>query len=404
MFVGALELDSQNLPNAADLLLKTGRLAFIANGGENYIVYGGSLTNYTTTNRAFVIGTNGDAYLTGLPNQSMVDVVAGASGTVGRRGVNIRSAMAAAATDVCVAVGATPADASVHASAKLFSVRTGLNSGSEVESLAVKKDGIIVGGALQTARLTLNDSIGASLDYGGAYCRVGSNSFTVATPYLAISGYSARAAIFSGSTLSMEVAGGPGASASDISTKIGTTVADASVNAAAKLMSIRTGIGATEVEKAYFAKDGGLWNTNGRLGSFSSPNVYVWCDSGAARLVYSSTVLEVVAGTMQLFDGSAYSFKVTSGRLDQAGTDSSGTPGAATINKPTGVSAIANGASSVTITNSLVTASSRVMITWHDDHGAARTWVTRAAGSFTVNISSNATADAAFSWEVSSLL
>jgi hypothetical protein len=88
----------------------------------------------------------------------------------------------------------------------------------------------------------------------------------------------------------------------------------------------------------------------------------------------------------------------------KAGTDSSGTPGAATIDKPTGISAIANGAASVVITNALAKTTSRIMITWLGDHGAARSWVTPAAGGFTVNLSAAAGADTSFCWEVSDLL
>lgn len=351
----------------------------------------------------------------------------------------LRGGIGGTSGDIVAKVGTTVADASVNVAAKLLSIRTGMG-GTEVEKAYFRKSGsmLIVDAGGSGNPLAFGNAVDLYNVAGGVKYDAGSGTVgfynTNNAAYLSLSfadgnvratgghyiggayrwGSNTTGGLFNESPTqsrldsqtgaSMAIVSPLGAGVSDVGVKIGTTVADASVNAAAKLMSIRTGIGATEVEKAYFAKDGGLWNTNGRLGSFSSPNVYVWCDSGAARLVYSSTVLEVVAGTMQLFDGSAYSFKVTSGRIDQSGTNSSGTPGAATINKPTGVSAIANGASSVTITNSLVTASSRVMITWHNDHGAARTWVARAAGSFTVNISSNATADAAFSWEVSSLL
>lgn len=92
------------------------------------------------------------------------------------------------------------------------------------------------------------------------------------------------------------------------------------------------------------------------------------------------------------------------GRVDQSGTDSSATPGAATINKPTGISAIASGATTVVITNILANANSRITVTWLGDHGAPRWWVTRAAGSFTVTLSAPATANTPFSWEVASLL
>lgn len=92
------------------------------------------------------------------------------------------------------------------------------------------------------------------------------------------------------------------------------------------------------------------------------------------------------------------------GGLNQSGTDSSGTPGAATINKPTGISAIASGSSTVVITNSLATTTSRILITWLGDHGQARSWVSRAAGSFTVTLSGNASANTSFSWEISTII
>lgn len=205
----------------------------------------------------------------------------------------------------------------------------------------------------------------------------------------------------------VEVVGGNGTGASDVGVKVGVSTADASVNTGATLWAAYTGIGGTEVQKLRVAKDGGLWNVNGRLGSFSSANVYVWCDSGAARLVYASTVLEVVSGTMQLFDGSAYSFKVVSGgRLDQSGTDSSGTPGSRTganaINKPTGKSAIASGQATCQIDNSLVAAGDQVHITWHGDLGTQSKipWVTTAAGSFTVNVGTAPASNVAFCWTV----
>lgn len=46
-----------------------------------------------------------------------------------------------------------------------------------------------------------------------------------------------------------------GTGASDVLLKLGSSVADGSVNASAKLVSIRTGIGGTEVEYAYFSKN-----------------------------------------------------------------------------------------------------------------------------------------------------
>lgn len=124
----------------------------------------------------------------------------------------------------------------------------------------------------------------------------------------------------------------------------------------------------------------------------------------------SLLVLTVMGGALSPFTPSGTDLGTTtntwrrlhlSDRVFQSGTDSSGTPGAATINKPSGRSAIASGAASVVITNNLVTANSLVSITWEGDHGQTRDWVTRSAGvSFTVNLNAAAAANTAFSWTV----
>lgn len=49
-----------------------------------------------------------------------------------------------------------------------------------------------------------------------------------------------------------------GAGASDVAVKVGTSETDAGTNTSAKLLSVRTGLGGTEVEKAYFTKSGAL--------------------------------------------------------------------------------------------------------------------------------------------------
>jgi len=141
-----------------------------------------------------------------------------------------------------------------------------------------------------------------------------------------------------------------GSGGSDICVKAGTSVADASVSATAKIFSARTAIGGTEVEYFGVTKAG-----------------------------------------------------ITCGVINQQGTDSSATPGNATINKTCGISAILANNSYVTITNSLAATASRILVTWYGDHGAARWWVVRAAGSFTVVLSSTASANTPFGWEVSSL-
>lgn len=97
------------------------------------------------------------------------------------------------------------------------------------------------------------------------------------------------------------------------------------------------------------------------------------------------------------------SVDITSGNVQTDYTDTSGTPGAATINKASGRAAIAIGAASVVITNSLVTAASRVLTQMEGAIDATLTGplnVTLAAGSFTVTGNANATAAKKFSFLV----
>lgn len=191
-----------------------------------------------------------------------------------------------------------------------------------------------------------------------------------------------------------------GAGATDKCVVVGTTTADGSVDAAAKLWVAATGIGGTQVDKAWLTKRGdftggsfhgigGLVPLRGRAGA--GTDVILRLDnSGAVALL--------------TFDLSG-NLNIIFGGLNLYGTDSTGTPGAATINKPTGKSAIAAGASSVVITNSLVTAAKRVMITPHArDATCKELIVVPAAGSFTVSGSAAATATLPFSWEVSAIL
>jgi hypothetical protein len=93
-----------------------------------------------------------------------------------------------------------------------------------------------------------------------------------------------------------------------------------------------------------------------------------------------------------------------SARVDQRGLDrravtGNDSPG----NFPMGINRLAAGATTCTITTSLVGTASHVEITWLGDPGA-RHWVTLAAGSFTVNLSAAPAGNVDFSWRVSGLL
>lgn len=117
--------------------------------------------------------------------------------------------------------------------------------------------------------------------------------------------------------------------------------------------------------------------------------------AGTNATITNAYALWVDAGTAR-FDGAALlsGGATIAGNLEFAGTDASGTPGAATINQPAGTVAIAIGAASVTVTNSLVTASSRVFATLQFVDATLTTirTVVPANGSFVVTGNANATA------------
>ena len=122
-----------------------------------------------------------------------------------------------------------------------------------------------------------------------------------------------------------------GALSTDVVTVAGTTLADASVNAAAKLWSLRTGIGGTEVEQCYFTKTqlffGGAGvfslvkdSAGGLAVATSGTPIAVWLPSGISRSGYG---FDINPGF-----GASLSFQaLSSGQVNQSGTDSSATPG-----------------------------------------------------------------------------
>lgn len=118
--------------------------------------------------------------------------------------------------------------------------------------------------------------------------------------------------------------------------------------------------------------------------------------AGTNATITNAYAVWVDAGTSR-FDGTV----LFNGAITADASDESGTPGAATINKAAGKAAIAIGAAAVTITNSLVSASSIVLVTAIDqDAGAVNLTAEPAAGSFTVTAAGVAVAATKFSFLV----
>lgn len=110
-------------------------------------------------------------------------------------------------------------------------------------------------------------------------------------------------------------------------------------------------------------------NTNLLLGTGTIPS--------GNYAIYSASTNDAYLAGKQTFDA----------------TDSSGTPGNATINKPSGKVAIAAAASAVTVTNSMVTAASIVFAVIQTNDGTCNyiDSVVPGAGTFTINVSAACT-------------
>lgn len=201
-----------------------------------------------------------------------------------------------------------------------------------------------------------------------------------------------------------------GAGASDKCVVVGSSETDGSVHATAKVMVAATGIGGTQLDYLTLSKTvldfpmGGAssWKFDFAGGQFfvktGSTAIAQFTTSGYFRSGYNIEINPTF--------GAYLSFQaLPSGLVNQRGTDSTGTPGAATIDRPIGKSSIAAGAASVLITNNLVTAASHIVITPHARDATCKELIAvPAAGSFTVSGNGNATAALPFSWRVATLL
>lgn len=148
-------------------------------------------------------------------------------------------------SDICFKLGSSVADGSVNAGAKLLSIGTGIG-GTYVEKLSFKPDGFYSGIAGNLSFL--------SWQYGGFLLTTGQaqENITMVSSYLNIvHDVSTSVQCYTGT---VNLFGGNGTGASDVSAKVGTRIADGSVNSGAKLLTVRTGVGATEVEYAYITK------------------------------------------------------------------------------------------------------------------------------------------------------
>ena len=257
-------------------------------------------------------------------------------------------------------------------------------------------------------------------------------------------GVNATGAIYAGSLMLNPF--GPGLSndnglgATDIALKLGTRLVASSVHATAKLLSLRAGLGGTEVEKLYVSSSGFVVCSGLNVGG---GDIYVGGvgsitpGSGGIAAGHSAFVLNLNSGwaladvaatecfkffsltnftapgaqILTLRNGDATTgIKVAaflaSGVLAQIGNDSGGAPGTATSNTPAGINAIATGDASVTVYNSLIPDPTVRRVRIHvTPHGLLPPWwVEQLDGKFILFVSGTAASDVMFSWEIGEII
>jgi hypothetical protein len=129
--------------------------------------------------------------------------------------------------------------------------------------------------------------------------------------------------------------------------------------------------------------------------------------SAIANKIASNLALSTAGAQIAAFYSDAASTKqaaidITGRYLDASPGNSTGAPGNATINRPSGRSTIAAAASTCVITNSLVSATSIVFATLQTADATATSikTVIPTAGSFTITVNAGATGNTNFGWFV----
>lgn len=134
-------------------------------------------------------------------------------------------------------------------------------------------------------------------------------------------------------------------------------------------------------------------------------------DSQSLKLANSNVLGSGVGFDAFRVDFTTLDFKLITGKFSTLSTDSSGSPGPATINTASGRSAIASGSSSVTITNSQCTSSAQklVLMPHAPDTAAPILGYATGSGSFVVTcynpsgVATNAAGNIIFDWELRGL-
>lgn len=202
-----------------------------------------------------------------------------------------------------------------------------------------------------------------------------------------------------------------GAGPADKCVVVGSSEADGTVHADAKVWVAATGIGGTQIDKVWADKAGNVRSIFGgryRGASATGGSVNV-DDSEGASIRYNSMRATWDGGAITFADDSVNGsiLKIlSSSAINMKGLDRTATIGADTQNKPSGLNTIAASATTCRITNSLVpdpaVAKVKIFVSPHGNLGTW--WVVQGNGFFDLTLAAGAPANTAFSWQVNGLL
>jgi hypothetical protein len=297
--------------------------------------------------------------------------------------------------DIAILVGSTVADASVNTTARLLSIGTGLGPGETyVESLCVYKGGTIVGASsikLSGGMANGAGAIGIVSDTANAYSTVGAKIHSFRN-----GGVEKAYIDKDGNVIAPNIGGGSG------------TVTSISVTTASGVsgtVTSPTTTPAISFSLGDISPSSVLTNwVFAHVATSSDKPVSIGSDEPEATIADDAPLLDLKVG---LFGTPVNKvIFLASGQHNMSGSDSSGTPGDATIHKPSGISAMAIGFNTCVITNRLIPDPTirrvRIMIT---PHAKLETWwVVQSAEAFTLASIGNQIAVVPFSWEINELI
>ncbi len=269
------------------------------------------------------------------------------------------------------------------------------------------QEGVTVDGGLVVSGPLASDNTGLQLYYSKAVQLGQIGSYETGNGY--------RGMDFGASSMTLRI--GKDLPANPLATRVAIGDAGVDITGRLRVSGLSTGPSSTAFpldvqhvtgSRMFFANGGSATNPSFSVDSPSGKILTLLAGGGGVGVIFDSTatfyILSDAAATLRAgtSTGGTPLMSLTGAAFGLTSTNSTGSPGAATINKPTGRSSVAAGASSMVVTNSGVAATNQVLVTSvnaSEDATCTRLRVTAiAAGSFTVSCNAAATAAVVFSW------